>query len=72
MQHLHLPRFTRFQWLAFALLLVDVGLYVFHVDFIGWLALLVYWPPLLAVCFLLIPKKFFQKGRHVTESKRCV
>lgn len=72
MQRLHLPHLTRFQWLAFALLLVDVGLYVFHIDFTGWASLLVYWPPLLVACFLLIPKSFFKKGRHVTESKRCV
>lgn len=56
MQHLHLPHPTRFQWLALALLLIDVGLFVFHVDFTGWLALAVYWPPLLAACYFLIPK----------------
>lgn len=35
MQHLHLPHPTRFQWLALALFLIDVGLFVFHIDFTG-------------------------------------
>ena len=64
MQHLHLPHPTRFQWLALALLLIDVGLFVFHVDFPGWLALAVYWPPLLAALFFLIPQKLFKRGKH--------
>ena len=64
MQHLHLPHPTRFQWLALALLLIDVGLFVFHNDFTGWLALAVYWPPLLAALFFLIPQKLFKRGKH--------
>lgn len=65
MQHLRLPHPTRSQWLALALLLIDVGFFVFHVDFTGWLALVVYWPPLLAACYFLIPQKLFKGGKHV-------